>query len=91
MYYWYYNDPTIYKISPDYGGMGGGTKVNITGSQFLPFDWKEDINNQNDTFCHWGPLGKTPAMVLSSTTAECLAPENNLHLDWAPLNLTLNN
>lgn len=71
--------------------MGGGTKVTLTGGQFLPFDWKEDINNQNDTFCHWGPLGKTPAMVLSSTQAECLSPENNLHLDWAPVNLTLNN
>lgn len=45
LYYWYYNDPTIFKISPDYGGMGGGTKVTLTGGQFLPFDWKEDINN----------------------------------------------
>ena len=71
--------------------MGGGTKITIKGSQFYPFDWKLDINNQNDTFCNWGQLGKTPAMIISSTEAECVSPENNLHLDWAPVNLTLNN
>ena len=57
----------------------------------MPFDWKLDVNNQNDTFCLWGPLGKTPAMVLSTTEAECLSPVNNQHLDWVNLNLTLNN
>jgi hypothetical protein len=30
-------------------------------------------------------------MIISSTEAECVSPENNLHLDWAPVNLTLNN
>lgn len=66
------------KIIPDYGPMVAGTKILLKGSQFLPFDWKLDINNQNDTFCHWGALGKTPAMVISSNEAECLSPENNL-------------
>ena len=91
--YWYYNDPRIAKISPDYGPLSGGTKVTLRGSGFLPFDWREDINNQNDTFCSWGPLGKTPAAVLSSTEAECLAPENNmgLKIDTPQVNLTLNN
>ena len=71
--------------------MAGGTKVVMKGSGLLPFDWRLDINNQNDTFCDWGALGKTPAMVLSSTEAECLSPENNLHLEWAPVNISLNN
>jgi len=71
--------------------MGGGTKVMLKGSSFLPFDWKLDIDNQNDTFCNWGPLGKTPAAILSSTEAECLTPENSFTLPSVPLNLTLNN
>ena len=60
-----------------------------------PFRFEDDPNqnnnNQNDTFCKWGELGATAAMVLSSTEAECLSPPNNLHLPWAPVNLTLNN
>ena len=49
--------------------MSGGTAVTLRGENYLPFDWHLDINNQNDTFCHWGPLGKTPAQVISSTEA----------------------
>lgn len=71
--------------------MSGGTKLLLKGSGFLPFDWKLDINNQNDTFCNFGPLGKTPAFVISSTEAECVSPPNAQHLEYAPLNLTLNN
>lgn len=89
--YWYYNEPQITTISPDYGPLSGGTKVLVKGSPFLPFDWKLDINNQNDTFCNWGPLGKTHAQVLSTTEAECVSPVNNQHYDWVPVNLTLNN
>ena len=89
--YWYYNRPLISKVIPDYGSMSGGTKLLVKGSGFLPFDWKLDINNQNDTFCNFGPLGKTPAFVISSTEAECLSPPNAQHLEYAPLNLTLNN
>lgn len=89
--YWYYNDPQIAKIDPDYGPMGGGTKVTLRGNNFKPFDLKLDINNSNDTFCNWGKLGKSVATVLSSTMAECVTPQNNLHIDYAPLALTLNN
>jgi hypothetical protein len=71
--------------------MTGGTKLLLKGSGFLPFDWKLDINNQNDTFCNFGALGKTPAFVISSTEAECLTPSNNQHLEFAGVNLTLNN
>ena len=33
-YYWYYSNPTIHNIKPDYGPMGGGTKVMLYGSGF---------------------------------------------------------
>ena len=85
------------KITPDYGPMGGGTKVVLKGRDFMPWPFRfeenpnENNNNQNDTFCKWGELGVTPAMVLSSTEAECVSPPNNLHLAWAPVNMTLNN
>jgi len=72
--YWYYNDPQISKIEPDYGPMGGGTKITLRGNNFHPFDYKLDINNSNDTFCNWGALGKSAATVLSSTIAECVTP-----------------
>ena len=65
--------------------------MTLKGSDFKPFDWKRDISNQNDTFCRWGPLGRTPAQVLSQTQAECLAPKNNMGISWTWLNLTLNN
>jgi hypothetical protein len=71
--------------------MGGGTKVLLSGAAFKPWDWKDDINNQNDTFCDWGALGKTPCQVLSENQAECESPPNAMHLEWAPVNLTLNN
>jgi len=54
--------------------MGGGTKITLRGNNFHPFDYKLDINNSNDTFCNWGPLGKSAATVLSSTIAECVTP-----------------
>jgi len=89
--YWYYNNPQTTKLEPNYGPISGGTKVLVRGSDELPFNWKLDVNNQNDTFCHWGDLGKTPMMVLSSTEAECLSPRNNKGYDWVPFEFTLNN
>ena len=100
MYYWYYNDIDITKIEPDFGEMGGGTKVTLKGKEYMPFDFSSDIDNQNDTFCQWGtftkngdwyPVRKSAAQVLSSTIAECVSPENYLHLDYVWVNMTLNN
>ena len=78
-------------VDSDFGPMGGEMKVTIRGTGFKPFDWALDIDNQNDTFCAWGPLGKTPAHVTSSTSAECLSPPNNMHLQNVPLKFTINN
>lgn len=100
LYYWYYNDIDITKVAPDFGEMGGGTKVTLKGKEYLPFDFSSDIDNQNDTFCQWGtftkngdwyPVRKSAAQVLSSTIAECVSPENYLHLDYVWVNMTLNN
>ena len=71
--------------------MIGGQKVLLKGGEFMPFDWRLDINNQNDTFCNWVGLGKTPAMVLSATEAECLTPVNSEKVDQVEVKLTLNN
>jgi len=54
------------KVSPDYAPMQGGTTLTLQGSNFYPFDYKKDIDNSNDTFCSFGPLGKSPAKILSS-------------------------
>ena len=47
--YWYYNDPSITKITPDYGPMGGGTKVILKGRDFMPWPFRYEENpNQNN-------------------------------------------
>jgi hypothetical protein len=45
--------------------------ITLKGNNFYPFDFLNDINNANDTFCLFGALGKTPAKVVSSTEARC--------------------
>jgi len=55
----------MYKVEPDYGSMAGDQKIIIKGQGFKPFDWNIDIDNQNDTFCAFGPLGKRPAQIIS--------------------------
>lgn len=65
--YWYYNDPNLDKLEPNFGPIKGGALVVIKGNNFKPFDSKMDINNTNDTFCHFGALGKRPALAYSST------------------------
>jgi len=89
--FWYFNMQQIASVTPDFGSITGDTKLTLKGNQFMPFDWSLDIDNQNDTFCHFGPLGKTPAHVLSETTAECLSPPNTQHLMSVPIRLTINN
>jgi hypothetical protein len=75
--YWYYNDPTLQKLIPDFGPLGGGQLITLKGNNFYPFDFVNDINNANDTFCIFGGLGKSPAKVVSSTEARCKSPPNN--------------
>ena len=91
--YWYYNDPNVQKLVPDFAPLGGGATITLRGNNFLPFDYVNDVNNANDTFCIFGPLGKRPAKVISSTELRCLSPPNNLNPPAVhiSLQLTLNN
>lgn len=57
----------------------------------MPFDFKNDIDNRNDTFCIWGANGKTEATVISSTEAKCEVPQNTNNYTELKLNFTLNN
>lgn len=65
----------------------------MKGNNFKPFDFQNDINNANDTYCLFGPLGKKPAKVVSSTEARCISPPNNVNppLTDVKVQLTLNN
>lgn len=89
--FWYYNDPVIQKLEPDFGPVAGGANITIKGSGFMPFDWASDIDNRNDTFCVWDELGKVRAEVISYTLAQCLVPPNTAGLTTLHLKLTLNN
>jgi plexin A len=90
--FWYYNDPNLQKLVPDFAPLGGGATITLRGNNFLPFDLQNDINNANDTYCLFGALGKKPAKVVSSTEARCLSPPNNFNppLVSVLVNLTLN-
>jgi hypothetical protein len=76
-----------------HGTKGGGATITLRGNNFLPFDYINDINNANDTFCIFGSLGKKPAKVVSSTELRCLSPPNTFQppLTSVMLQLTLNN
>lgn len=88
--YWYYNDPVVQKLEPDFGPVAGGATIQLKGSGFLPWDWST-IDNRNDTFCVWDELGKVAAKVTSGTLASCMVPPNTANLVTLRLSLTLNN
>ena len=91
--YWYYNDPNLQKLNPDFGPLAGGSEIIMTGNNFKPFDYVKEIDNSNDTFCNFGPLGKKPAIVKSSTYATCISPKNTFNppLVSVQMSLTINN
>ena len=37
MSYWYYNNPTIAKLDPNYGPESGGTQTIVIGAALFPF------------------------------------------------------
>jgi hypothetical protein len=65
----------------------------LRGNNFMPFDFMNEIDNRNDTFCFFDKLGKKPATVHSSTEARCQSPPNNFNppLTSIYLQLSLNN
>lgn len=73
---------------PDFAPLGGGAEINLQGNNFKPWDYS-DIDNSNDTFCDFGPLGKKKAIVKSSTWARCTSPPNNFNPPLVKVELTL--
>lgn len=90
IYFYYYNEPILSKIFPDWGPAAGGTKVTLKGSGFMPFDYS-NVDNRRDVMCDWGPLGKKLAVISSSTEATCESPVSNIFATEVDLRLTLNN
>lgn len=91
IYYWYYNNPVVAQLEPNYGLTTGGTVITLKGSNFKPFDFERDINNSNDTFCDFVHLGiRTPMKVISQTRAECIAPPSP-RIDSTFVEVALNN
>lgn len=37
--YWYYNEPEVAKVLPDFGPIKGGSQIIIKGNNFMPFDF----------------------------------------------------
>jgi hypothetical protein len=66
----------VFRLPNGFGSVEGGNKITLIGQNFKPFDWATEVDNQNDTFCSFGKLGKTPAQVISQTEAECMSPPN---------------
>ena len=90
IYYYYYNEPILSKIYPDWGPASGGTKIILKGSGFQPFDISH-VDNRRDTMCDWGEYGKKVAIITSSTEATCESPVSNSLATETEVRLTLNN
>ena len=56
----------------------------------MPFNFIDDIDNQNDTFCIFEGIGKAQAYTLNSTKLYCDAPPNYIS-EKTYVEVTLNN
>jgi IPT/TIG domain len=59
---------------PNYGPDSGGNRVLIKGANFMPFNFTDDIDNSNDTFCNFEGIGKVKGYVINSNRMYCDAP-----------------
>lgn len=97
--YWYYNQPQVTVAEPASGpGPGpesGGNEVVVRGNNFQPFHPDQgDPDIKNSTRCAFTALDGghgvwTPATVLNSTRAICIAPAARGH-SQTPVEITLN-
>lgn len=89
--FWYYNRPSITKITPNKGPDDGGNEIILSGNNFDPFiNYHPMISNYNDTFCNFEGLTLMPANVISSTRVSCKAPPSYV-LRETHVEITLNN
>lgn len=90
--YWYYNNPQVTVVDPSIGPETGGNEIVVRGDNFQPFRPElGEVDVTADTFCAFIALDvTTPATVLNSTRATCIAPPSYYWKETA-VELTLNN
>lgn len=89
--YWYYSNPIIAKLVPNYGPEEGGNEIILHGSSFQPFIDEPLVDNHNDTFCIFSDLNvKTKLTVIGPTRAMCVAPASFNNIAVTGVDLTLN-
>ena len=90
--YWYYSNPILAKLNPNYGPEEGGNEIILMGSSMHPFIDETIINNANDTFCIFSDLNvKTPARLINATKMACIAPASFDGISVTGVDFTLNN
>jgi IPT/TIG domain len=80
----------VVELVPNYGPNSGGNRVIVKGNNFMPFNFTDDIDNSNDTFCIFEGIGKVRAYALNSTKVYCEAPPNYV-TERTNVEVTLNN
>ena len=90
--YWFYSNPILAKLEPNYGPEDGGNEIILMGSNMHPFIDETIINNANDTFCIFSDLNvKTPARLINATKMACEAPATFDGISVTGVDFTLNN
>ena len=90
--YWYYSNPILAKLEPNYGPEEGGNEIILKGSSMHPFIDETIINNANYTFCIFSDLNvKTPGRLINATKMACVAPATFDGISVTGVDFTLNN
>lgn len=90
--YWYYSNPMVAKLEPNFGPDSGGNEIILMGSSMHPFIDENRIDNANDTFCIFSDLNvKTPARLINATKMACIAPATFDGISVTGVDFTLNN
>lgn len=90
--YWFYSNPILAKLEPNFGPEEGGEEIILKGSNMHPFIDEPLINNANDTFCIFSDLNvKTPARLINATKMGCVVPASFDGIMVTGVDFTLNN
>ena len=90
--YWFYSNPILSKLEPNFGPEEGGEEIILKGSNMHPFIDEPLINNANDTFCIFSDLNvKTPARLINATKMGCVVPASFDGIMVTGVDFTLNN
>lgn len=90
--YWYYSNPSVAKLEPNFGPDSGGNEIILMGQNMHPFVDEKLINNSNDTFCIFSDLNvKVLARTINATKMGCVAPATFDGISVTGVDITLNN